>query len=99
MSPLLSQTVETADGNVSLTPFAVSIRFHGKTGRYGDPFNFVCTAVIVGDEAKLFAAAGKMSAAVFRAVSAALRQIGIVHATFERRNKRRPRARKHVTAH
>lgn len=92
MSPLLAQTVFTDDGNTSITPFAITIRYHGHKGSYGDPFSFVCTAVVVGDEAKLFGAAGRMTPSVWRAVASALRGLGIVTATFERRN--RPRGRK-----
>lgn len=99
MSPLLSQTVDTDDGCVSVTPFAVTIRYHGKRGTYGSPFTFVATAVIVGDEAKLFAAAGKMTPAAWRAVATALREIGVAHATFERRNTPRTRVKRHATAH
>lgn len=89
LGPKLPKTIRTDDGNVSLDPFAVAIRYHG-CGEYGSPFTFVCTALIVGDEARLFAAAGKMTPAVWRAVATALRRIGIRRATFERRN--RPRA-------
>ena len=79
-------------GSVSIEPFALTLRYH-PSGSFGSPFTFVCTAVIVGDEARLFAGMGEMTPAVWRALAAALRQHGCASATFERRNRPRPRHR------
>jgi len=90
----LARTVDSDDGVVSLDPFALTIRYHGPGGAYGGPFTFVCTALIVGDEARVFAGMGTMTPAVWRAIATALRRHGIVTATFERRNRPRPRAKR-----
>lgn len=95
---MLARTSKTDDGVVSFEPFALAIRYHGAEGKFGSPFSFVCTALIVGNEARLFAGAGKMTPSVWRAIATALRRCGIETCTFERRNRPRKRQRKVSTA-
>jgi hypothetical protein len=79
------RTIETPDGTVTIEGFAHAIRYHG-IGQYGDPYTFACIMTRHGDEAILFAAAGKISAKVRRAMATALREIGIRRVRYERRN-------------
>lgn len=75
--------VKTADGTVSIEPFALTVRFHGD-GEHGDPFNFVATMTRHGDEATVFAAHGEFTLRIRRAIVEALKSIGIKRVRYQR---------------
>ena len=65
-----------------------TLRVHDAGAAAGGPYAWACTAVLRGDEARLFGALATPTPAQWRAIAEVLREHGMRRVTWERRTKR-----------
>lgn len=67
-----------------LEPTHYILRTGSKFEKYGDPYEFACTVIRIGDTGFIFGAAGALSAEIRQAVREELKAHGITHVEWSR---------------